>query len=411
MSRGQDRPAAGGDAPLLADLMPWSTGPLRLGRSWVMAPDAGALRARWELLTAAPDEAARTALFGPTRLRTPHSAVPQLPGHPAGSGRIRDECGRCPEPVAVLHGAYDRQWLLPDHRLIDVARPELWRVADDRQLFVVEPAASAGQRDDGPAVVVSALLPDGRSPAGRPGRVRPLYRRPGGTEPNCAPGLLEWLAERLGRPAGAAELAQWIAVAAVPGPDGIRVPLPGSAAVWQEGVALGREVIDAQTGGARSGVRPKLPGGQRPYVRAALPARPDALSYDAGGQTLAVGTGRVSPVPPAAWDFQVAGVRVLEAWFEARTAPAAPGTLAAVGPAGWPPEWTSQLLELVTVLALLDRLRPARRRLADRLAHGDGVGAESLRAAGVLPVPAAARRPASVLDHHEEGPDGQFTLV
>jgi hypothetical protein len=29
----------------------------------------------------------------------------------------------------------------------------------------------------------------------------------------------------------------------------------------------------------------------------------------------------------------------------------------------------------------------------------------------VLPVPAAARRPASVLDHHEEGPEGQFALL
>ncbi|OMI32964.1 hypothetical protein SPAR_43868 [Streptomyces sparsogenes DSM 40356] len=28
-----------------------------------------------------------------------------------------------------------------------------------------------------------------------------------------------------------------------------------------------------------------------------------------------------------------------------------------------------------------------------------------------MPVPGAARRPASVLDHHEEGPGGQFALV
>jgi hypothetical protein len=34
-----------------------------------------------------------------------------------------------------------------------------------------------------------------------------------------------------------------------------------------------------------------------------------------------------------------------------------------------------------------------------------------LSKAGVLPVPEAARRPASVLDHHEEGPEGQFALL
>jgi hypothetical protein len=37
--------------------------------------------------------------------------------------------------------------------------------------------------------------------------------------------------------------------------------------------------------------------------------------------------------------------------------------------------------------------------------------AAELRTAGVLPVTAAARRPASVLDHHEEGPEGQFALI
>ncbi|CAM5244035.1 DNA methyltransferase OS=Streptomyces tendae OX=1932 GN=F3L20_09255 PE=4 SV=1 [Streptomyces tendae] len=34
-----------------------------------------------------------------------------------------------------------------------------------------------------------------------------------------------------------------------------------------------------------------------------------------------------------------------------------------------------------------------------------------LRTAGVLPVPAAARRPASVLDAREEGPEGQLALL
>ena len=34
-----------------------------------------------------------------------------------------------------------------------------------------------------------------------------------------------------------------------------------------------------------------------------------------------------------------------------------------------------------------------------------------LREAGVLPVPSAARRPASVLDAQEEGPEGQLALL
>jgi hypothetical protein len=41
----------------------------------------------------------------------------------------------------------------------------------------------------------------------------------------------------------------------------------------------------------------------------------------------------------------------------------------------------------------------------------DAVTAAELRAAGVLPAPDSARRPATVLDHHEEGPEGQVALI
>lgn len=116
-------------------------------------------------------------------------------------------------------------------------------------------------------------------------------------------------------------------------------------------------------------------------------------------------------MPRAAWEFRAGGVRVLETWFERRTAPHEPGTLEAVGPARWPSAWTSELLELITVLALLAELRPELRALADRLADAALIDAAELREAGVLPVPRAARRPASVLDHHEEGPEGQFALL
>lgn len=400
--------AVSDDAPLLDDLMPWSTAPLRLGRAWVMAPDASTLRARWEALLRAGGEAERAALFEPTRSRTTHSPVPQLPGHATGTGPLAREGGPCPEPVRVLHGLFDQQWLIPDHRLIDTARPQLWRVADERQLFAVE--SGPLPRAAGPAVVVSALLPDGRSPGGRPCRIRPLHRRPAGAEPNCAPGLLRLLGERLALPVDAEDLLAWITAVAGHTPRGVTVPLPGSAEVWAAGREVGAAMMAAQTRGAR-GARPRLPGGRRPYVRAAIQDRPTRLRYEAAEETLHVGSGRVAPVPPGAWEFHAGGERVLDAWFASRTATAAPGSLAAVGPAGWPQEWTSQLLELITVLGLLARLGPARRELLRRLEEGPRIGTAELTAGGVLPVSRAARRPASVLDHREEGPDGQYVLL
>ncbi|WP_105975373.1 type ISP restriction/modification enzyme [Streptomyces geranii] len=383
------------DAPLLADLMPWSVAPPRLGRGWPTAPDAASLKARWDALLKAegPD---REALFEPTRARTPHSAVGQLPGRHSGTEKLARATGPCAEPVRVLRAPFDEQWLIPDHRLIDAARPELWRVADERQVFVVEapppPPASAG-----PLLLASPLLP-----LLRPGRVRPLYRRPDGTEPNLAPGLLAHLATRLGHRPDPLDVLAWTLTAVRPG---LAVPLTADPELWSRGVELGHRVLWLMR---RNGDRPKLPGGRRPYVRAPLPTRPVTVHYDRDEETLQVDEGRISPVPPEAWDFEVGGVRVLEEWLAVRVGgPVEPGTLEAIRPATWPQTWTSELLELITVLALLAELRPQR----DELEVRDPITAAELRTAGVLPVPDRARRPASVLDHQEEGPEGQFTLL
>ncbi|MDX3132017.1 DNA methyltransferase [Streptomyces europaeiscabiei] len=391
------------DAPLLADLMPWSVAPPRLGRGWPTAPDAASLKARWDALVKAegPD---RETLFAPTRSRTLASAVTQLPGHSSGTGRLARESGPCPEPVRVLAAPFDEQWLIPDHRLIDSARPELWRVADERQIFVVEQPA-APEASSGPVLLASPVLPLLPPHGPRVGRVRPLYRRPGGREPNLAPGLTEYVGERLGTgPVDPVDVLAWILVAARPGPNRVEVPLPTDPDAWSLGVGLGRRSRWLM---CRDGDRPRLPGGRRPYVRAPLPSHPLELRYDRDEETLLVDEGRISPVPSAAWDFHVGGVRVLAEWFTRRTEQAEPGTLEAIRPTTWPQPWTSELLELITVLALLAELHPrqAELRVEDTITTAD------LREAGVLPVPDTARGPASVLDHHEEGPEGQFTLL
>jgi hypothetical protein len=418
--------AVSDDAPVLHDLMPWSVRPLRIGRGWPLAPEPGCLRARWALLTGEPDDAAKAALLRPTRARGPYTPVAQLPGHRTPTTALAREDGPCPEPVRVRHGPFDQQWLIPDHRLIDVARPELWRVADEQQVFAVEQGRLPDLPE--PPVVFSALLPDGRSPAGKPSRIRPLFRQPGGREPNLAPGLTGWLAARLSVEVTAEDVLAWIATAARPGPDGSAVPLPADRAMWREGLALGRESVWLHTGGTRfadpaagrDADRLRLPGGSRPYVRSPLPVVPrlGELSFDPLERTLRIGAGQVSPVAPEAWELTGGGVRVLEQWYERRTAPGEPGSLEALRPAPWTRTTTSDLLELVSRLTLLAELRRELADFAERLAQAaraargptSGAAAE-LRAAGILPVPAARRRPASVLAHHEEGPDGQFALL
>jgi hypothetical protein len=377
------------DAPPLADLMPWSVAPPRLGRGWPTGPDAASLKARWDALLKAegPD---REALFEPTRSRTLRSAVGQLPGRTGGTERLARATGPCPEPVRVLHAPFDEQWLIPDHRLIDAARPELWRVADEDQVFVVETPTDG----HGPQLLATSL-----PPLLRPGRIRPRYRRPGGTEPNLAPGLLQHLRTRLGITVEPLDVLAWILAAVRPD---LTVPLTDDPELWSRGAESGHRVLWLMR---RDGDRPKLPGGRRPYVRAPLPSRPLTLDYDRDEEALLLDEGRISPVPPKAWDFEAGGVRVLEQWFTARITEPEPGTLSAIRPATWPQPWTSELLELITVLALLADLQPFQDEPTPRITASD------LRAAGVLPVPDSARRPASVLDGHEEGPEGQLALL
>ncbi|MFF1545741.1 type ISP restriction/modification enzyme [Streptomyces sp. NPDC058291] len=378
------------DAPSLADLMPWSVAPPRLGRAWPAAPDPASLKARWNALLRA-EGADREALFEPTRSRTLHSAVGQLPGLVGGTRKLARADGPCPEPVRVLAAPFDEQWLIPDQRLIDAARPELWRVADDAQIFAVD-------LPDSPRL---PLLATSRLPLLRPGRVRPLYRRPGGAEPNLAPGLPDLL-RRLGHSPDPVDFLAWTLTAVRPD---LTVPLTRDPEVWARGVESGHRALWLLR---RDGERPRLPGGRRPYVRAPLPARPLTLHYDRDEESLHLDEGRVSPVPPEAWDFETGGVRVLEQWFAARTAPATgAGPLAAIRPATWQQTWTSELLELITVLTLLAETAARRAELTT----ADPVTAAELRAAGVLPVPRWARLPATVLDHHEEGPEGQFALI
>ncbi|MDX2936343.1 type ISP restriction/modification enzyme [Streptomyces ipomoeae] len=379
------------DAPLLADLMPWSVAPPRLGRGWPTAPDAASLKARWDALLKAegPD---REALFEPSRSRTLRSAVGQLPGQSSGTEKLARASGPCPEPVRVLAAPFDEQWLIPDHRLIDSARPELWRVTDEHQVFVVDTATDG----DGPHLLATSHLP-----LLRPGPVRPLYRRPGGTEPNLAPGLLDHLGTRLGLTPTPSDVLAWVLATVRPT---LTVPLTDDPELWSRGVELGHRLLWLMR---RDGARPKLPGGRRPYVRAPLPPRPLELLYDREEESLLIGEGRISPVPPEAWDFEVAGARVLEQWFTRRTESVEPGTLGAIRPTTWPQAWTSELLELITVLALLAELRPGQAELEVETQ----ITTADLRKAGVLPVPDTSRRPASVLDHHEEGPEGQFALL
>ncbi|WP_042375209.1 type ISP restriction/modification enzyme [Streptacidiphilus neutrinimicus] len=380
----------------VGDLLPWAVRGVRPGRAWVVGADPEVLQERWRRLASA-DAAERAELFEPTRTRTPESAVPGLPGQRTSTRRLSREPGEQPPLVRVRHRPLDRAWMLADRRLLDQARPELWRADGPHQRYLL--LQPDGQPGPAPLTVSAELPVDPRV------RAHPLHRRPDGREPNLAPGLLRFLHRAYATAVTAEDVLAWIA-AVCARPDAPRdlVPLPRSAATWAEGVALGRRVVDLHTF-ARSGLRP--PDGRRTFIRHPVDRNPLELGYDAEEETLLLGEGRLAPVPASAW----AAEPTLREWFADRTAfrGAPSGTLGALGLTVWPQRATTDLIELATTLALLAELVPAQDTLATD--GGPWFTRADLHEAEVLPVPAPARRPASVLDRLEDGPEGQYALL
>jgi hypothetical protein len=115
----------------------------------------------------------------------------------------------CPALARIAYRAFDRQYLIPDARIIDRARPELWQVASDGQVFAVE------QHDEplaaGPGLLFTADVPDMHYFKGRGGRVLPLFRDSSCLAANIAPGLLKAIFKRLGVNAAAHDFLAYVA--------------------------------------------------------------------------------------------------------------------------------------------------------------------------------------------------------
>ena len=402
--------------PLLGDLMPWQAPGVKPNRTWVHAPAMGTLRRRWDRLIGAP-ESLKPQLFKETRDRLTSTAAGLVPGLAPHSGTIGHEKSACPAPARIGYRAFDRQYLIPDSRLIDFARPALWQVAGERQVFAVE------QHDEpltaGPGLVFTADVPDIHFFNGRGGRILPLYRDAAGLAPNIAPGLLNVLARRLGENASAEEfLAYLAAVTSHHGytarfadelkTPGIRVPMTADPQLWSEAAGLGRQILWLHTYGqrltdpsqGRSFGAPKAPRDRRPKVLVTIPdtrdGMPEAISYDDATRTLHVGDGQIGPVSPEAWAYETSGMKIIRKWFGYRKKDPAgrrSSPLDDINAEYWPAHYTTELLELLNVLEMCVDIEPRQADLLERICGGPLITVADLRQERVFPVPASARKP------------------
>ena len=243
-------PAASADwqqLPPLDTLLPWSGAGTKCGRSWVRAPSPDTLRRRWRDLIDAPASRKAELLDEHPTDRTVDTVLGvNLPDYPHIPRSIRAETRMCPDPVRIAFRSFDRQWLIPDQRVIDRPNPSLWWSRSDQQLYMTMLSRTAPRK--GAAATIAALPPDHDHYRGSfGGRVHPLWRDPDGTSPNVTPGLLDHLSARLGRRVDAAELYAYVtAVLANPAyterftedlaTPGLRVPLTADEATFTEAV-------------------------------------------------------------------------------------------------------------------------------------------------------------------------------
>ena len=272
------------------------------------------------------------------------------------------------------------------------------------QIFTVEQHSK--QISDGPGIVFSALIPDMDHFNNRGGRVLPL-RHPGG-RPNLAAGLLGALSTLAGRPVTSEDVIAYVAgTVSHPGfttrfgdeltTPGIRVPFTTSPELFERAVDLGMEVIWLHTYGAKfiypEAGRPagdvRLPAGdsRRVMNKAAIAEMPSEMTFDETTGEVRLGGGAFGPVSLAAWEYTVGGKNVLRSWFGYRKAE--PGgkkssPLDDIHVSSWPSEWTSELLDLLSVLTRLVGIEEAQAELLDEIMTVSLASRDMLASAGAI---------------------------
>ena len=401
--------------PKLEDLFIYNGSGVMPGRTWIIAPDADSLERRWQKLVHAPADRKEDLFHPHLRNGQPgdkHSKriVPNaLASYERRPKSVPDEKDPCLPPAHYGFRSFDRQWIIPDSRLINQPNPELWQLRSDEQIYLT--ALSRTSPSSGPALTFTGLVPDLDHYKGSfGGRVFPLWRDRDASVPNLPPKLLTFLAQKYGAEVTAEDLVAYIAaIAANPAftarfqddlsTPGLRIPLTSDGRTFAKAADLGRTVIWLHTFGermtdpqkGRPAQPPRLPTARRPRIpaRGAIPqepaAMPDSINYDASKKRLLVGQGYVENVEPEVWLYEVSGKQVLLQWFSYRKLNRErpiigdrrkPSPLGAIQPDHWLAEYTTELINVLNVLGWLVDLEPAQAAMLEKVCAGPTIPAD-----------------------------------
>lgn len=390
------------------------------GRTWIIAPDARSLEDRWAALIGEKDRDRRAMLFhphlrdgqpgdrhvgkagkalaGPKReLESVTDMIKEM-NHEATEPQARQKL-TIVTPVRYGFRSFDRQWIIPDSRIINQPNPGLWEIHGKEQIYLTAPMDRTPT--DGPALSATVTIPDLHHYAGRGGRVFPLWKDAAATQTNISASAIAALTRAYGAAPDPVDIFAYVA-ALLASPaytdrfradlirPGLRVPMTADAAQFAQAAALGREVIWLHSFGerfakGRPAGPPRLPKERAPSIpkAGAIPSTPegfpDTIDYEASTRRLKIGSGFIDNVPLAVWAYEVSGKQVLRQWFSYRKKnrerpqigdKRPPSPLGNIQPDHWLPEYTSELLNVLNVLGLLIELGPKQANLLENICDG-----------------------------------------
>lgn len=402
------------DYPAMHDIFCWQSPGIKPNKTWVYAPYGEVLETRWADLVGEENLELKKEKFKKTSSTSLEKTAKPLPGndtekHTDVPFQKLDWLSK-PTIARVVYRSFDRQYLIADSRIIERPRREMWAARSAQQIFVVEQHVVFPKA--GPGLMFSSLIPDMDAFKGSGGgRAHPLFHPDG--SPNIVPGLSSKLSELLAFKLTDSDILYYLAgLTAHPGyvetfeeelqEAGIRIPLSASADLWEELIALGKNIVWLHTYGERGepleGISSlKETAGEysmpvyeenmvfmpekKPTWYARLPQ--DGKEYE---NALQFGTAIWSNVDQRVFEYTVGGVNVIGSWAGYRlkkplgkkTSP-----LNDIVQGTWPREWSREFSELLSVLTHLVNLEEQQKKLLTRVLENPLYTREDLEGRGI----------------------------
>jgi len=389
------------DWPEITELLPWINSGCQLKRTWPLGPSKSILRRRWDHLVSAP-----RSQRGPLMRETPDRNITSVVRSMRSGQDLKpiSSLRRDADPDGIERYGYrsfDRQWVIADNRLSDRPRPPLWAIRGSHQVFLT--TLTSTKVGGGPAVTATPYVPDLDHFRGSYGakNVMPVFRDGRGMHPNITVGLLAILGTHLGTQVSAEDLVGYVygltstgafterfadELGEAAGP--VRIPITTDPDLFAEVSALGAELLWWHTWGERFGDGAELPPGGASELRPVV-SYPEKFWWESASETLHIGDGEVGPVPPAVWDFDVSGLKVLQSWLGNRMKEGKgrkSSLLDDIRPERW--TFTPELLTLISILEHTVEQTPKAAALLNRVVNSELIDA------GLLPTPTDGERKA-----------------